>query len=58
MPSAVAAAKRFIEEHKLADCRILSKNKGERKLALVHTLLLELIKEIEDARLGSPKSQA
>lgn len=58
MPSAVAAAKAFIEDHKLADCRILSKNKSERRLALAYSLLLELIKEIEDARLGSPKSQA
>ena len=58
MPNAVTAAKRFIEEHKLADYRILSKNKSERRLALVYSLLLELIKEIEDARMGSPKSQA
>lgn len=58
MSRAAAAAKRFIEDHKLADCRILSKNKGERTLALAHTLLLELIKEIEDVHLGSPKSQA
>lgn len=58
MRSVVPAAKAFIVDQKLGECRILSKNSYERRLALAHTIIVELIKEIERGSMGSNEGQA